>query len=138
MGFPKPWPTEWPDPNQDPDRGWQYPEKEPTCGPDPEEEPAEMPELRMTFQSVTWAVNHACYLRCTHCYDAVSFRRVDLGTDEALELIHRLGSAGVRYIAFSGGEAFLRRDLLRLMEECTKRGIGFGARSNGTLISTKF
>ncbi|GIK43734.1 MAG: hypothetical protein BroJett011_75670 [Chloroflexota bacterium] len=143
MGFPKPWPTEWPEP-------YPYP---PYYLPDEEDNPDEerkedqklppeelpfpfpIPEFRRQFCSVTWAVNHACNLHCTHCYDVVPYRRYDLSTAEALEVIDRLYAAGVTFIAFSGGEAFLRKDLFELMAHCRQRGMDFGARSNGTRIT---
>jgi len=133
MGFPKPWPTEWPqpdDPSINPDRDNPDTERE-------TEDPVEIPEDRHAFRSVTWAVNHACNLRCTHCYDVLPFHRSDLSTVDALRVIDHLDHGGVTFIAFSGGEAFLRGDLLQLMEECKRRGIGFGARSNGTRITPR-
>jgi MoaA/NifB/PqqE/SkfB family radical SAM enzyme len=142
MGFPKPYPTEWPDPAD-------YPEvplpDSPDGFPDPNSPAREedydygdvdpLPEYRQKFYAVTWAVNHACNLKCTHCYDVVPFRRNDLSTEQALLLIDRLAEAGVTFIAFSGGEAFLRKDLFLLMEHCQTHNISFGARSNGTRIT---
>lgn len=132
MGFPKPWPTEWPEPPRPPDRPDGSPDKE--REEDWEEDPVPLPEDRLHFSSVTWAINHHCNLRCTHCYDYVSHRRADLSTGDALALIDRLGEAGVDFIAFSGGEPFLRKDLLDLMRYCRGRDIDFGARCNGTRI----
>ena len=137
MGFPKPWPTEWPVPQRNPGR--EVPSKKdkedtPPLAPGTEP-PFPIPEYRRRFRAVTWAVNHACNLRCTHCYDVVSFRRTDLNTKQALALIDRLQEAGVEFIAFSGGEAFLRKDLFQLMEHSRKRGMQIGARSNGTRIT---
>ncbi|MGK7929470.1 MAG: radical SAM protein [Spirulina sp.] len=144
MGFPKPWPTEWPEPDRErpepsrerpddtPDRRI-HPEPQPNV--DPEETPIDVPELKNEFRAVTWAVNHACNLNCTHCYDVVSEPRFDLNTRDALRVIQRLFDAGVRFIAFSGGEAFLRKDLFDLMAYCRDLGMEFGARSNGTRIT---
>jgi MoaA/NifB/PqqE/SkfB family radical SAM enzyme len=141
MGFPKPWPTHWPDPADypeipiDPDN-FPLPDE-----PLPDEREIEqgdvepVPEYHRQFYAVTWAVNHACNLKCTHCYDVVPYRRHDLSTEDALTLIDRLSTAGVTFIAFSGGEAFLRKDLFVLMDYCKQRNIGFGARSNGTRIT---
>ncbi len=144
MGFPKPWPTTWPEPADNPKSPEQpgvvpdpdLPAPEPI--PDGEElgdvEP--LPEFQRAFYAVTWAVNHACNLHCTHCYDAVLDRRRDLSTSDALALIDRLAEAGVQFIAFSGGEAFLRKDLFTLMGYAAQHGMQFSARSNGTRITT--
>src|SRR5258708_11260013 len=128
MGFPKPWPTHWPEP---PD----YPEI-PLTGDDPispsapppevdddEQGDIEVPPEYRKFYAVTWAVNHACNLKCTHCYDVVPYHRHDLSTEHALALIHHLADAGVTFIAFSGGEAFLRKDLFELMQCCKDHNI---------------
>src|SRR5688572_21950497 len=100
MGFPKPWPTAWPEPAD-------YPEimPDPNDFPDPNKplpdedydeagEIEELPEYLRKFYAVTWAVNHACNLKCTHCYDIVPFRRHDLSTEDALRLIDHLAEGG--------------------------------------------
>jgi MoaA/NifB/PqqE/SkfB family radical SAM enzyme len=139
MGFPKPYPTQWPDPADYPDIPISpdtFPPSDDPLPGDPDEygtiEP--MPEYSH-FYAVTWAVNHACNLKCTHCYDVVPDVRKDLSTSSALSLISHLAAAGVTFIAFSGGEAFLRKDLFQLMEHCLTLGMTFGARSNGTRIT---
>jgi MoaA/NifB/PqqE/SkfB family radical SAM enzyme len=136
MGFPKPWPTGWPIELPTPNE--KDPEDPVKQSPEDDEKPlTRVPEYRSTFRSVTWAVNHACNLRCTHCYDVVPFRRHDLNTEQALAVIDRLSEAGVTFIAFSGGEAFLRKDLFQLMEHSRRRSIQIGARSNGTRITVE-
>lgn len=138
MGFPKPYPTEWPDPADYPDipiSPDSFPPDEPLPDdPDERGDVVSVPEYSH-FYAVTWAVNHACNLKCTHCYNAVPYARRDLSTDSALALINHLAAAGVTFIAFSGGEAFLRKDLFQLMEHCITLGMSFGARSNGTRIT---
>src|SRR5689334_16911280 len=71
MGFPKPYPTEWPDPADYPDIPFDPNKFSPKGDPEPDDpdergnvEP--MPEYSH-FYAVTWAVNHACNLHCTHC-----------------------------------------------------------------------
>jgi MoaA/NifB/PqqE/SkfB family radical SAM enzyme len=132
MGFPKPWPTEWPELEPEP-RKTEEPPSRPAIEPD--EEPVyPIPELRTEFHSVTWAVVHACNLKCTHCYDVVPYHRSDLDTVGAHSVIDRLNNVGVDFIAFSGGELFFRKDLFDLMAHCKDLGMGFSARSNGTVI----
>jgi MoaA/NifB/PqqE/SkfB family radical SAM enzyme len=136
MGFPKPWPTQWPDPEV------EVPPEEPPAPGEPyapwrePEEPGELPEFRSRFFSATWAITHPCNLRCTHCYDVVPEPRHDLDTAQALRVVDRLADAGVRFIAFSGGEPFLRRDVFDLMARARARGMGIATRSNGTRIDS--
>lgn len=135
MGFPKPWPTEWPDPEPSIDPDGEQPSPDPDRVPTEPREPQDLPEFRRRFFSVTWAITHPCNLRCTHCYDVVPEPRRDLDTDAALRLVDRLADAGVRFIAFSGGEPFLRRDLFDVMVRARGHGMQIGARSNGTRIT---
>ncbi|HLY26359.1 MAG TPA: hypothetical protein VKQ72_08465, partial [Aggregatilineales bacterium] len=76
MGFPKPWPTHWPEPPDYPEIPFTPDDprapKEPVPdddGDDPGE--VEVPPEYRQFYAVTWAINHACNLKCTHCYDVV-------------------------------------------------------------------
>ena len=137
MGFPKPYPTEWPEPDIFEPGDDPLPDRI-RIEDDEDENDIDLdniPEFRSHFYAVTWAVNHACNLKCTHCYDVVPNRRRDLSTSDALRLIDQLAKADVTFIAFSGGEAFLRKDLFQLMEHCKQHGMSFGARSNGTRIT---
>src|SRR5215831_7222694 len=103
MGFPKPWPTHWPDPADYPEIPVTPGEVPPLEVPEPDVEDDDLgdvevpPEYRREFYAVTWAINHACNLKCTHCYDVVPYRRHDLSTDDALRLIDHLTEAGVTF-----------------------------------------
>src|SRR6516225_265002 len=133
MGAPKPFPTRWPEPGDDRPEGDSPTEP---YGPDdtPEREPDDWPELKYHPRAVTWAITNPCNLRCIHCYDATPDKRRILTTEQATEVIYWLREAGVGFIVFSGGEPLLRRDLLELMACCQRAGVGFGMRTNATLI----
>lgn len=134
MGAPKPWPTRWPEPDYypfDDDDYFEEPDYE--IEDDPQEESYPLPEERI--QSVTWGVTHPCNLRCVHCYDVVDYRRQDLNTVDALDVIQRLAWVGVGFVVFSGGEPLLRKDLFDLMLACQSAGMKFGMRSNATLVT---
>lgn len=139
MGSPKPWPTPWPEPTRPGRDEPDWPSELPG-DPGPREQPdtpVRLPEdvYAQPCSSVTWGVTHPCNLRCTHCYDVVGFDRVDLTTSEALTVIDRLVAVGITFIAFSGGEPLLRKDLFKLLQYCSDANISFSIRSNGTRIS---
>lgn len=137
MGAPKPFPTRWPEPDEIPDDDrpqTEQPEQQPPDEEVPDVDPNAWPEMSYSPQSVTWAITNPCNLKCIHCYDATAKKRIDLPTDKAIEVIDWLRDAGVRFIVFSGGEPLLRRDLLDLMAHCQIAQIGFGMRTNATLI----
>jgi AdoMet-dependent heme synthase len=75
-----------------------------------------------------------CNELCVHCYRTVEDRD-ELTTAEVEDLLAQLARAGTLYLTFSGGEIFLRRDLLALIE-CAKR-LRFDVRlkSNALLVT---
>jgi len=145
MGAPKPWPTRWPEPERVPHRVPYYEEdeyfKEPFEDPDyeievdPGEIPFRLPEDLLVAYSATWGITHSCNLRCDHCYDATGYRRTDLPTEKAIKVVDRLAETGISFLAFSGGEPMLRRDLYQIMEYCRVKGMDIAMRSNSTLIT---
>ena len=55
-----------------------------------------------------------CNERCVHCYRVVE-SRPELTGDEVRGLLAELAEAGTLYLTFSGGEIFLRADVLDLV-----------------------
>jgi MoaA/NifB/PqqE/SkfB family radical SAM enzyme len=141
MGAPKPWPTAWPEPIIDHDDEETWPdsdsdsEREITDDTPGVSVPLPEDSCLGALASVTWGVTHPCNLRCVHCYDALDIRRTDLTTTEAISVLDRLAALGVRFIAFSGGEPLLRKDLFQLLRHCNARHIEFSLRSNATRIT---
>ncbi len=80
--------------------------------------------------------NFTCNLRCKHCYtmDRVNKDRRILEADELKKIIDDARALGTEVFYFSGGEPFLRKDIMSLVEYVTERStlILF---TNGTLIT---
>ncbi|WP_119079095.1 GTP 3',8-cyclase MoaA [Chitinophaga alhagiae] len=75
-----------------------------------------------TIQYVRLSVTDRCNLRCTYCMpEHMQFlERSELLSYEEIERSMRvLASAGVTKLRITGGEPFLRKDLLRLLEKLT-------------------
>ena len=88
--------------------------------------PPEFIEIRLTVR---------CNLRCLQCEEWKSEDRDELTTQRWKEIIDDIkGTIGPFFLRFYGGEPFLRKDLLELMEYARKRGIAVMATTNGTLI----
>ncbi|MGW8195038.1 MAG: mycofactocin radical SAM maturase [Desulforhopalus sp.] len=85
--------------------------------------------------NVTWEVTLQCNLRCSHCLSASGSAAPDeLSTDEALDLVKQFGQAKVFQINFGGGEPFIRKDFMRILEKCHALGIKTCISTNGTLL----
>lgn len=73
---------------------------------------------------VVWETTLACNLKCGHCGSRAGSRRDDeLKTEEAFDLIDQMAALGTREITIIGGEAFLRKDWLKLVERIASHGI---------------
>ena len=84
---------------------------------------------------VVWNVTSRCNLACTHCYAFVGQPCGDeLNTQEALAVIDDLAAFGAPVVLFSGGEPFVRPDILTLARHAASKKLRVVFSTNGTLI----
>jgi 12,18-didecarboxysiroheme deacetylase len=86
---------------------------------------------------VVWNVTRACNLKCIHCY-AQAIEQGDereIDHEAGLALIDDLALFAVPVILFSGGEPFMRPDLVRLASYAVDKGMRAVVSTNGTLIT---
>jgi 12,18-didecarboxysiroheme deacetylase len=86
---------------------------------------------------VVWNVTSRCNLKCTHCYASVGAGQPcanELDTREALAVIDDLAAFGAPVVLFSGGEPFVRPDILTLARHAAAKGLRVVFSTNGTLI----
>lgn len=62
-------------------------------------------------------------------------RRDELSTEELKTALSQLAAAGTRVVQFTGGEAFLRKDLCEILAHAKARGLEVTLISNGSLIT---
>lgn len=86
---------------------------------------------------VVWNVTSCCNLKCTHCYAATHGKQDELSTAEALEVIDDLAAFGCPVLLFSGGEPFVRPDILTLARHAASKGLRVVFSTNGTLIDAR-
>lgn len=85
---------------------------------------------------VVWNITRACNLRCRHCYEVAAVPGKDeLNTEEALTAVDKMAEAGVAYIAISGGEPLVRKDLFEVAKRIREHGMAFSIATNATLLS---
>jgi radical SAM protein with 4Fe4S-binding SPASM domain len=84
-----------------------------------------------------WNVTQACNLACQHCYQNARHKPAadELTTDEKLNLIDQMGEEYVPFLALAGGEPLVTRDLWKVLERCTQRGIHVTLATNGILLT---
>ena len=88
------------------------------------------------LRTLFWNATYACNFNCAVCFTNGGAPFTDeLTTREAIDTFKKAHSAGVRKIIISGGEPFMRKDLVEIL--AYMGGIGLEARiaSNGSLLT---
>ena len=81
-------------------------------------------------------LTNACNLRCKHCYMyADKSLENELTTDEIIRICERFKEAGGEYITVTGGEITLKKDIIKILTEIRRIGLGLHILSNGVLWS---
>ena len=87
------------------------------------------------LKQLMWNVTYACNYRCPICFtNAGEAHRDELTTEEATRLIRNAAKAGVRDIIVSGGEPFMRPDIVTLLKTMAANGITARIATNGSLL----
>ena len=86
------------------------------------------------FDALHFEVTHLCNLRCVHCYNInyLNSADKDLSTADVFKIIDISKEIGCTHIGYSGGEPFMRKDLLEILSYTPKMPIHI--LSNGLLI----
>ena len=94
---------------------------------------AENPRLK----GLQWSVTGFCNLNCRHCYmESPSGRYGEMSFEDSVSLIGQFERANVHQIAITGGEPFLRKDMLDLLEVLARKRITVSQiYTNGLLIT---
>ena len=78
------------------------------------------------LKTLFWNVTCACNYRCPICFtDSAERRANELTTDEADAMLRQAHAAGVHDFIISGGEPFVRPDMLELLRRMAELGITY-------------
>ncbi|GAS83758.1 radical SAM/SPASM domain-containing protein [Paenibacillus amylolyticus] len=90
--------------------------------------------------AIYFVTTYKCNLSCIYCYADSSPERSmngDMNTEEAKDMIRQIKDLGTSTIVFTGGEAFIRKDIMELMTYSKEIGLRVNVISNGTLINSR-
>ena len=87
------------------------------------------------LSSVKIKLTSFCNLRCQMCDYWKTKSEQSLNTDQWFDVLAQLADMGCRKVHFSGGEVFLRRDFLDLVEHGTALKLKINMTTNGTLLT---
>ncbi len=89
--------------------------------------------LRVMFE-----LTYRCNFKCRHCYVPNSYRkRGELKTREIFSILDQLAEIGCFYLGFTGGEPFVRNDLMDILRYAKRKGFEIIIYSNGSLIDER-
>ncbi len=85
---------------------------------------------------IVWNYTNRCNLNCIHCHqNSGEAHERELTTGETIEVIQKLGEAGISILTFSGGEPLVRSDVFDAIEEADEAGMLCTIASNGTMMT---
>lgn len=83
-------------------------------------------------------LTYRCNFRCPHCYVPLSYRkRKELKTKEVFSILEQLKGLGCLYLGFTGGEPFIRKDILKILRYAGRCGFEIIIHTNGSLFDGK-
>src|SRR5258706_9153786 len=81
---------------------------------------------------VVWEITLACNLKCMHCGSrAGKARPSELTTEEGIDVVRQLPRLRVREVTVIGGEAFLPRHSLTIIQAISDHGMHPSMHSSG-------
>lgn len=90
------------------------------------------------LKTLFWNVTYACNYSCPLCFtDAGKPSPDELNTNEAYQAIEKIHAAGVHDLIISGGEPFLREDMVDILIKMADFGISARIASNGSLLNNE-
>jgi len=85
---------------------------------------------------IVWNYTNRCNLSCLHCHqNSGETEEKELTTEEKLEVIDRLGEAGISILTFSGGEPLVCSDIFDAIDKADDSGMLCTIASNATLMT---
>ncbi len=90
-------------------------------------EPVRHPRVPLVHLDTVWlqVAGTICNLRCTHCFISCSpdnHRHEMMSLDEVKRVLEEAANLGAREYYFTGGEPFMNRELLTMLEEALRIG----------------
>src|SRR3989339_1878793 len=91
----------------------------------------------MPIREIHWEITNKCNLRCKHCLPMSGSARPDeLTNEEAFVAMETFRAAGASKIFFTGGEPFIQKDFLGLLERAVALGMRVSVITNATMLTS--
>lgn len=88
---------------------------------------------------VVWEVTHKCNYACLHCCSRSGKNgSFEMNYENVIGVLNQLSEQGVEEIYYSGGEPFIREDMLDILTETRKQNILANVSTNGSFMTKEF
>lgn len=86
---------------------------------------------------VLWEITNTCNYHCSYCMFSCEAQKYEneLTTEEVKKNIKDLKENNFTYIKFTGGEPFVRKDMIEILEYASKLGFDMDISTNASLIT---
>lgn len=85
---------------------------------------------------VKWDITYKCNLKCPHCYlSSAPDAPLGLDTEKVFDALEILKQNNIKTIQYLGGEPFVRKDFVDILEYTDKLGLEIEINTNGTLLN---
>lgn len=87
-------------------------------------------------QEIKLEITSRCNLSCGFCFNINSFKRNEreLSTSQIFKIIDKIKKEGIKRIRFTGGEPFLRKDIIEILKYAKSKNLHVKINTNSTLI----
>lgn len=85
--------------------------------------------------NVYFELTYKCNLNCRHCYIVENRKKRELEYKEVCSILDQIRDTGCIFICFTGGEIFVRDDILDILSYARTKGLLIRIFTNGTLIT---
>lgn len=84
---------------------------------------------------IVWICTARCNLDCVHCYVKNRFKGPELEGAEVSRFIEGVASLKPRFFSITGGEPFLRKDIVDILRACRDYGLTTSIVTNGLIMT---
>lgn len=90
------------------------------------------------IQKMHIELTYRCNFRCVHCYNTThGGAATELTTEEWFDAFDQLAEMGCYLLTLTGGELFVRKDVVPIIQHACDRGFALRLNTNGSLIDEK-
>lgn len=86
---------------------------------------------------VLWEITNQCNYTCKYCIFSSNSKKDlrELSTDECIKVIDELYDKNFKYIKVTGGEPFLRKDIINILTYMCQKGMHVDISTNGSSLT---